>query len=102
MKFHRYYLVMACFVILPGLVAACGNGDALQVRGQVIEVVPRSFSEIEALIIRDAEGQEFSFETRGFVGFTPSHVREHQFLGQSLLVTYEKRGSILVAVKLED
>ena len=71
-------------------------------RGQVVEVIPRSFSELELLTIRDAEGRLYTFETEGFVGFTPSHVREHQFLGQTLLVTYERRGDILVAIRLED
>ena len=84
------------------LAAGCETVSALQVRGQVVEVVPRSFSELESLTIRDDEGRTYTFETEGFVGFTTSHVREHQFLGQTLLVTYEKRGDVLVAIRLED
>ncbi len=84
------------------LTAGCNTDGALQVRGQVVEVVPRSFSELELLRIRDDEGRLYAFETEGFVGFTPSHIREHQFLGQTLLVTYEKRGDRLVATSLED
>ena len=84
------------------LFGGCGTEDAMQVRGQVVEVVPRNFSELESLRVRDAEGRVYTFATEGFVGFTPSHVREHQFLGQSLLVTYVKRGDILLALKLED
>lgn len=84
------------------LTAGCGTDDALQIRGQVVEVLPRNFSELELLRIRDDEGRTYTFETEGFTGFTPSHVREHQFLGQTLLVTYEKRGDVLVAIKLED
>ena len=102
MKLYRLIAIAACIAALSAIAAACGASDAMQVRGQVVEVVPRSFSEIELLRVRDEEGKEFVFETRGFVGFTPSHVREHQFLGQSLLVTYEEREGILVAVKLED
>lgn len=67
-----------------------------------MEVVPRSFSELASLTIRDHRGRLYTFETEGFVGFTPSHVREHQFLGQSLLVTYERRGQALIALRLED
>jgi hypothetical protein len=84
------------------LSAGCDNGGALQMRGRVVEVIPRSFSELELLTIRDEQGRLFTFETEGFVGFTPSHIREHQFLGQTLLVTYERRGDILVATRLED
>ena len=82
--------------------AACGGGETWQVRGQVIEVSARDFAELETLGIRDDAGREYRFTTEGFVGFTPSHVREHQLLGQSLLVTYEKRGEELVAVALAD
>ena len=84
------------------LTAGCDTDGAAQVRGQVVEVVPRSFSELELLRIRDDEGRLYTFQTEGYVGFTPSHIREHQFLGQTLLVTYERRGDVLVAIRLED
>ena len=94
--------VLALLALFVQLAAACDSDGVLQVRGQVVEVVPRSFSEIEVLRIRDEEGREYSFETRGFVGFTPSHVKEHQLLGQSLLVIYEEVDDALVATSLED
>ena len=84
------------------LLIGCDEDGSRQVRGQVVEVVARNFTELESLRIRDSEGREYLFTTDGFIGFTPSHVREHQLLGQSLLVTYEKRGDTLVAVALED
>lgn len=84
------------------LAAACDDSETRQVRGQVIAVLARDFAEIETLRIRDAAGREYRFVTEGFVGFTPSHVREHQLLGQSLLVTYRQRGAELVAVALAD
>ena len=80
----------------------CGDAGSQQVRGQVIEVVARNFTELESLRIRDKAGQEYVFTTEGFVGFTPSHVKEHQLLGQSLLVSYIRRGDTLVAVSLAD
>lgn len=104
----------AIAVVALGLLLSAGCGDytsrddtaqdaaAQQVRGQVIEVVARNFTELASLRIRDAAGQEYAFTTEGFTGFTPSHVKEHQLLGQSLLVTYVERGDTLVAVRLED
>ena len=92
-------------LLLPTLLLAavgCPAPGELQVRGEVVEVVPRNFSEVERLRIRDKAGLEYVFETEGFVGFTPSHVKEHQLLGQSLLVTYERRGDRLVATALAD
>jgi len=98
-------LLVATFLIvaMPLLLGAgCDADSPNQVRGQVIEAVPRNFSELELLRIRDDRGREYVFETEGFIGFTPSHVREHQLFGQSLLVTYEKRGEVLIAIRLED
>ena len=89
-------------ILASVLLAGCRPEGELRVRGQVLEVVSRNFSELEALRIRDAEGREYAFETEGFVGFTPSHVKEHQLLGQSLLVTYEKKGDTLFIIRLED
>ncbi len=96
------------FAVL-GLMLSAGCGKyppqdtaTQQVRGQVLEVVARNFTELASLRIRDAAGQEYAFATEGFIGFTPSHVKEHQLLGQSLLVTYVERGDTLVAVLLED
>ena len=96
-----FTVVLVAVVIVLAL--GCEEeGAQLQVRGQVIEVVPRNFSELENFRIRDQSGKEYVFESEGFIGFTPSHVREHQLLGQTILVTYEKRGDRLVAVFLED
>ncbi len=99
----------AIAVAVLGLMLSAGCGDyppqdaaTQQVRGQVLEVVARNFTELASLRIRDAAGQEYAFTTEGFIGFTPSHVKEHQLLGQSLLVTYVERGDTLVAVLLED
>ena len=93
----------ACLLCALAVLAACNNENGeLQVRGQVVEVVPRNFSELKLLRIRDDSGREYRFETDGFVGFTPSHVKEHQLLGQSLLVIYVKSGERLIAVRLED
>ena len=92
--------ILVAMSLLLGV--GCDTDSPNQVRGQVIEAVPRNFSELELLRIRDERGREFVFETEGFIGFTPSHVREHQLFGQSLLVTYEKRGDVLIAVRLED
>ena len=98
-------LLIAVILVAVGIVQGLGcdrEGVQFQVRGQVVEVVSRNFSELESLRIRDQGGKEYVFETEGFIGFTPSHVREHQLLGQSILVTYEERGERLVAVFLED
>ena len=106
LRYGMIHAMMAVFILTmattPAFTAGCDADGELQVRGRVVEVVPRNFSELELLRIRGDDGRLYTFKTEGFVGFTPSHVREHQFLGQTLLVTYEKLGGILVATRLED
>ena len=101
-------MVAAVLVALFLAAAGCGDspgesdGGLRQVRGQVVEVVPRSITEVETLRVRDEKGREYVFVTEGFVGFTPSHLREHSLFGQTVLVTYREEGGRLVAVRTED
>ena len=105
-------LFLAVFALFLAMVTGCGirqpeNGGAptLEVRGQIIEVVARNIAEVESLRSRDASGREFTFttdQTGGFVGFTPSHLKDHQLLGQTVLVSYMERDGRLVAMKISD
>ena len=103
-------------VILPALVMtvvlalACGGNSVTdtaesegQVRGLVVDVVDRSITEVESLRIRDEAGKVWSFKGgEGFIGTTASHVREHQLMGSSVLVTYVREGDTLVALDIGD
>lgn len=74
-----------------------------QVRGHVVDVVIRSITEVESLRIRDDAGKIWDFKgAQGFIGFTPSHVKEHQLQGLSVLVSYVQEGDALMAVHLAD
>ena len=92
------------------LAAACGgssgdkdNQSGQQVRGLVVEVMERNITEVQLLRVRDEAGKFWIFTGGpGFIGITSSHLREHQLLGQSVLVTYEDRGDFLVAVDVRD
>ena len=103
--------VMAAAVLALALllVLGCGDGTATpvtevtkQVRGQILEVVGRNIAEVELLRIRDENGQIWSFVTEGPVGFTPSHLREHQLFGEPVLVSYVEKEDTLVAVDIRD
>ena len=101
-------MVAGALAVLFLVAASCdeasegSDGGLRQVRGQVVEVVARSITEVETLRVRDEEGREYVFATEGFVGFTPSHLREHALFGQTVLVTYRERDGRLVAVRTED
>ena len=69
----------------------------------MVDVVVRNFTEVESLRIRDDTGKIWDFAgAEGFIGFTPSHVKEHQIQGLSVLVSYVREGDTLVAVHLAD
>lgn len=100
-------LVVALFLAL--IIACGGNGPdsenpgSDQVRGMVVEVAGRNIVELESLRIRDESGKEWTFGAdQGFIGFTPSHLREHQLVGESVLVSYITRGGQLVVVDISD
>ncbi len=108
---HHCTAPVLTVAVALGLVLLVGCGDSgvvngqtaqRQVRGQVVEVIPRNISEVETLRLRDDQGMAFTFSTDAFVGFTPSHLREHQLFGQSVLVTFLQKGDRLIAVKITD
>ena len=94
-------LVLAAALALA--LAGCSGQPREQVRGHVVDVAVRNFTEVESLRIRDEAGKIWDFKgAEGFIGFTPSHVKEHQLQGLSVLVSYVREGDALVAVHLAD
>ena len=79
---------------------AAGGGEVV---GHVVEVRARSLVEVETLTIVTSDGQEWEFEGGEFPGFTPSHLEEHQALGEPVKVVYvrEEDGSLRI-VRIED
>jgi|TARA_Y100000031_G_scaffold145723_1_gene178634 hypothetical protein len=99
----------AALVLALALPLGCGgrteatpeNGG--RVRGLVVAVEGRNITELESLAIRDEAGKIWTFTSdAGFVGFTPSHLREHQLQGHPVAVTYVVEGDTLVVVDIAD
>ena len=96
-------LIVLAVAALALTLAGCSGQPREQVRGHVVDVVVRNFTEVESLRIRDDAGRVWDFKgAEGFIGFTPSHVKEHQVQGLSVLVSYVREGDSLVAVHLAD
>ena len=105
---------LAMALILALIIACGGNSpdvrnrdligsEGAQIRGIVLAVVGRNIVELESLRIRDETGKEWTFgSAQGFIGFSPTHLREHQLAGESVVVTYLTRGGELVAVDITD
>ena len=74
----------------------------MRIRGMLLEVVARNITEVETLRLLGEDGKEYRFTTEGFVGFSPSHIREHQLFGHPVIVSYVEKGRELVAVAISD
>ena len=80
---------------------ACGGGEKT-VTGIVLEAVERDMVEIELLRLRDADGRVFEFTTKGPVGINAAHLRQHQVLGERVVVTYTEENGSLIATDVRD
>lgn len=70
----------------------------------MVDVQSQSILLIESLTIRDEEGKDWTFDIfpQGFIGFTPSHLLEHQAAGETITITYKETSEGLSVVKIED
>ena len=89
----------AALVLL--ITVACGGAERF-VTGIVLEAVARDLVEIELLRVRDADGRVWEFTTEGNVGISAAHLKQHQVLGEMVLVTYMEEGGSLIATDVSD
>ncbi len=91
---------MAAICILAGCQPTSGDGAVI---GHVVQVTAKSLVEVETLKIVTDDGEEWEFNGGEFPGFTPSHLEEHQALGEPVRVFYarEEDGSLRI-VRIED
>ena len=88
----------ACLLVLA---VSCGGGEKT-VTGMVTDVVERNLSEVELLRVRDRSDNIWEFTTLGNIGMSPAHLKQHQVLGQGVLVVYKRIGGRLVVSKIRD
>ena len=93
------YLVVGTCLLL--LVVSC-RGSEKTVTGQVTGVVARNLVEVELLRIRDRFNNIWEFTTTGDIGMSPAHLKQHQLLGQGVLVVYKKIEDRLVIFEIRD
>ena len=88
----------ACLLVLA---VSCGGGEKT-VTGMVTDVVERNLSEVELLRVRDRSDNIWEFTTLGNIGMSPAHLKQHQVLGQGVLVVYKRIGGRLVVSNIRD
>ena len=85
------------------IVVACGGGGGEKsVTGLVVEAVERDLVEIELLRVRDRAGRIWEFATKGNVGTSAAHLRQHQVLGDGVVVKYKEEDGRLIAIDVHD
>ena len=82
--------------------AACGGDSEKTVAGLIVEAVERDLVEIELLSVRDDDGKVWTFSTEGPVGINAAHLRQHQVLGEKVVVTYSAYRGDLIATGVRD
>ena len=102
---------LAAALALAFTAAACDAGgdgadgpEIMSVRGLVQEVDARSLLEIDSVTVRDGDGREWVIEGGGteIPGFSPSHVREHMVLGQTVTAFFHRKDGVLVLDDMTD
>ena len=68
----------------------------------ILEVNARDISEIESFRLSGEDGSLYNFTTKDFIGFTPSHLLEHQALGEPVSVKYIENDGVSIALELTD
>ena len=82
--------------------AACGGDSQGVVRGVIIDVQSTSLTTLESLTLRDDSGKVWTFSAQGPLGFTPSHLREHQTFAHPVTVRYKQTDDGLAAISVSD
>ena len=84
------------------IAAACGGDSDKTVTGLIVEAVERDLVEIELLRVRDDDGKVWTFSTEGPVAVNAAHLRQHQVLGEKVVVTYSVYRGDLIATDVRD
>ena len=95
-------LASVTVAVLLVALACGGGGGGKTVTGTVLEAVERNLVEIELLRVRDRAGRVWDFTTEGNVGISAAHLRQHQVLGDGIVVMYEEKDGRLIATDIRD
>ena len=95
-------LSIAGVCLLLVSVTCGGGGGEKTVTGLVLEAVERNIVEIELLTVRDRFGKTWEFTTEGNVGISAAHLKQHQVLGEGVVVAYKEEGGRLIATDIRD
>lgn len=98
-----FFMLLACGAGNDTGAATSRPGEASgEVHGLVVEITGRNIVELETLGIRDEDGTVWTFTADGPLEFSPSHLREHQLFGDTVTVSYVRRGELLLVVAIGD
>ena len=87
-----------------GETSAASNSTVETVNGLVIEVHSKSLLELDTISLLTEIGDTMVLEARGkrFLGFDPSHLRDHMIQGTRLSISFHREGEVLVLDSIND
>lgn len=89
--------------ILINSISCVRDEGAGTVRGMVVDFQTSSVDQVSMLMIHeDDTAKIWTFHVNEYIGFRPSHLRQHMLLGESLAVHYETIDGETFAVMLTD
>ena len=102
LRLHRLLLFVAVVAVVA-LVACQQDERATEsVSGTVVEVTSSSLVELEELSVTDDSGKTWVFVSRGYGGFSPSHLDEHRVQGSPVTVSFYVDGDERVIETITD
>jgi hypothetical protein len=81
---------------------ACQPQQPREVRGLIVDVVPRDLRQADQVTLRTESGEILVFRVADSVLFPPSHLREHMLFAEPGTVTYRLESDQLVATSIGD
>ena len=102
--------VLVLMTLLALVSPGCGDGadaptgvpKSETVNEHVLQVKAASLIELESLTVEDDKGVTWTFEAAGVLELTPSHLRQHMVLGESVTVTFHRENDTLVIDAITD
>ena len=74
-----------------------------EVSGYVVDVESLSLKQLKSFELIDQSDNKFIFIVQGDLGeFSPSHMREHMLLGESVIVIYRTENGINIVESVND
>jgi len=103
--FSNFFFITTLLVMYSSFACYSENAtkEIKQVSGYVVDVESLSLKQLKSFELIDQNDSKFIFIVQGDLGkFSPSHMREHMLLGESVIVIYRTENGINIVESVND